>query len=69
MLRMYAGISTIAAGLFAFYYAHYHRPSLDPMANRVLSTSAYNWLHVGAWALVVLGGLIVIGSLLRPTRP
>jgi hypothetical protein len=69
MLRVYAGISTIGAGLFAFYYAHYHRPSLDPMANKVLSTSAYNWLHVGAWALVVLGGLIVIGGLLRATRP
>jgi hypothetical protein len=29
----------------------------------------YSWLRVGAWGLVILGGLIVIGSLLRPTRP
>jgi hypothetical protein len=69
MLRIYAGISTIGAGLYAFYYAHYHRPSLDPMANKVLSTSAYNWLHVGAWALVVLGGSIVIRGLFLSTRP
>ncbi len=69
MLRTYAGSSMIVAGLFAFYYAHYHRPSLDPMANKVLSTSAYNWLHLGAWTLVVLGGLIVIGGLLRRMRP
>jgi hypothetical protein len=68
MWRTYASLLMVAAGLVVFLYAHDHRPSLDPMANEVLSTGAYNWLHVGAWALVALGVLTLLLQVVRGYR-
>lgn len=65
MWRAYASLFMIAAGLCAFLYAHDHRPSLDPMANRVISTAAYNWLHLGAWMLVIVGALTLVLQAIR----
>jgi hypothetical protein len=68
MWRISAGAAMVVAGLYAFYYAHYHRPGLDPEANVVLSTHAYNWLHVAAWALVVFGGAAFVLPVIRSIR-
>jgi len=66
--RLYCGAGLIVTGLGGFYYAHYHRPGLDPMANEVLPSVTYNWIHVGAWALVILGCLTMTRGAMRGWR-
>ncbi|HEV7163659.1 MAG TPA: hypothetical protein VGN25_10430 [Solirubrobacteraceae bacterium] len=65
-LRFFVGVALGIAGFVAFVYAHHHDPTpeADPMAVHLLSESAYQWLHFGAIAAMVLGVLVVARGLI-----
>jgi hypothetical protein len=75
MWRIYGGATMVIAGIAAFIEAHRHVPVragrpevahpglLSPASG--LSPTAYDLLHIGAWALVIFGALTVIVGLIR----
>jgi len=80
MLRVYVGAALIIAGIAALIEAQANRPgyaklrpevprpevaSRVPPAHIGLSHTAYDLIRIGAWALVIFGGLIVVVWLIR----
>jgi uncharacterized protein YjeT (DUF2065 family) len=68
MRHIFGGAILLIAGIAAFIEAHSH-PPLEGLRERGgpshLSRTAYDLLRIGAWALVILGGLLVIVGLIR----
>jgi hypothetical protein len=71
MGRILFGAVLVIAGIAAFIEAHTHH-ALKPLAlpegpgePSHLSHTAYDLLRVGAWALVIIGGLLVVMGLIR----
>jgi hypothetical protein len=69
-LRFYAGSAVFCLGAYGFYYAHYHdpTPTADPEAVHLLSHTAYHLLHFGGLALMIVGMLAVLASVIRGIR-
>lgn len=72
MLRVYAGAIPIIGGIAVFIEAHRNMPvpAQRPGIGLVtpasgLSTTAYDLLRIGGWALVIVGVLTVILGLIR----
>jgi hypothetical protein len=79
--RIFGGAALVVAGIAAFVEAQSHRPMVRPAARSFrqaeeevaaprmihvgLSTTAYDILRVGAWALVIVGALLSIVGLIR----
>jgi hypothetical protein len=83
MRQVFAGAVLVVAGIAAFIEAHSHPPELEsrcrkggtacPLEDFVnvhigLSQTAYDLLRIGAWALVIVGGLLVVTGLIRYWR-
>ncbi len=68
MWRIYGGATMVVGGIAAFIEAHRHMPvparrplevgSVTPASG--LSTTAYDLLRIGGWALVIFGAVTVI---------
>jgi uncharacterized membrane protein YphA (DoxX/SURF4 family) len=74
MWRIFFGAALVVAGIAAFIEAHSHRPTHTCSEGREecfhlvssgLSQTPYDLLRIGAWALLILGGLLVIVGLIR----
>jgi len=80
MRRAFIGAALLIAGIAAFIEAHSHPPELEsrcrgggevcPLEDFIhvhvgLSQTAYDLLRIGAWALMIVGGLLVITGLIR----
>lgn len=79
MLRVYGGAILVIAGIVAFVEADRHHPAraLNVHGAHVLgritltgpgsewSQTAYDLVRIGAWTLVISGGLTVIAGLIR----
>ncbi len=75
MRRVYGGAALLIAGIAAFIEAHSHRPLRECPGGREicraessvhvgLSQTAYDLLHIGAWALVIVGALLIVVGLI-----
>jgi hypothetical protein len=84
MWRIFVGAALVVAGIAAFIEAHSHRPLRECPGGREicnagssvhvgLSQTPYDVLRIGAWALVIVGALLVIVGLIgywaRVRRP
>jgi hypothetical protein len=88
MVRAYIGAIMLIGGIAAFIEAHanhpvpaftppaefrWGRPDMEPSPASGLPPTAYDLLRIGAWALVILGGLTiafgVVGYLATLRRP
>jgi hypothetical protein len=73
--RAYAGAVMVIAGIAAFIEAHSHRPITHYVCpngseeckaanlfahHHGLSQTAYDLLRLGAWALVIVGALLIV---------
>ena len=77
-MRQVFGVTLVIAGIAAFIAAERHKslvlsPSLGTSfggvaIHRGLSPTAYDLLRIGAWALVIVGGLLVVMGLIRYWR-
>lgn len=74
MREILAGTVLVVAGIAAFIEAGRHHPSACGPRERCLtgpgepshlSTTAYDLLRIGGWALVILGALLVVTGLIR----
>jgi hypothetical protein len=78
MRQVFGGAVLVIAGIAAFIEAHDHRPIrstitlegsvAEKLASHPasgLSQTAYDLLRIGAWALVIIGGLLVVTGLIR----
>ena len=80
MRQIFGGAVLIIAGIAAFIEAHSHPPELESRCSTGgkaclledfvnvqigLSQTAYDLLRIGAWALMILGGLLVLTGLIR----
>jgi hypothetical protein len=80
MRQVFLGAALVIAGIAAFIEAHSHPPELEsrcrtggyacPLEDFTqvhvgLSQTAYDLLRIGAWALMIIGGLLVITGLMR----
>jgi hypothetical protein len=74
MRQAFAGAVLVVAGIAAFTAADRHEPLTTrfgpPGIGRVvlhrgLSPTAYDLLRIGAWALVIVGELVVVTGLVR----
>jgi hypothetical protein len=67
---LFGGLALVALGGWAFVYAHDHdpTPSADPMAVHLLSHLAYELLHYGGLALLVVGGLLIVAAFVDEIR-
>lgn len=77
MRQIFGGAALTVAGIAAFIEAHTHRPiprehvELPNLGGGLvsppsqLSTTAYDLLRIGAWALVILGVLLILTGLIR----
>jgi hypothetical protein len=80
MRQVFGGAALAIAGIAAFIEAHSHPPEVEsrcrgggqacPLEDLVhvhvgLSPTAYDLLRIGAWALILIGGLLVITGLIR----
>jgi cytochrome b561 len=65
--RFYGGSAIVCGGAFGLYYAHYHdpTPTADPEAVHLLSHAAYHLLYFGGLALMIVGVLLVLASVIR----
>jgi hypothetical protein len=83
MRQVFAGAVLAVAGVAAFIEAHSHRPitqyvcpngSEECKAAKLfahhhgLSQTAYDLLRIGAWALVIVGALVIVTGLMRYRR-
>ncbi len=73
MRRVFGGAALVIAGISAFIETHAHRPMHSGLPIRLLSgesappelsTTAYELLRIGAWALVIIGALLIIMGLM-----
>jgi hypothetical protein len=75
--RVFGGAALVVAGIAAFIEAHSNLPEAaeHPPPNvfcqsacghgaRGLSPTAYDLLRIGAWALVIIGALLVVVGLI-----
>ena len=87
MWRIFVGAALVVAGIAAFIEAHSHRPEYGCPGGREecrvgqahylhsgsLHQTPYDLLRIGAWALVIVGALLVIVGLIgywaRVRRP
>ena len=63
----FLGATLAVAGIAGFIEAQAHhplRPLAVPEPSR-LSTSAYDLLRIGSWALVIFGALLIVIGLMR----
>jgi hypothetical protein len=76
MRQVFGGAALVIAGIAAFIEAHAHEPGsyvgwgpglTAPYGlHRVgLSNTAHDLLRIGAWALVIVGALLVVTGLMR----
>ena len=74
MRQVLGGAVLVIAGIAAFIEAHSHAPrygcpsgqsECGQLVPRGLSQTAYDLLRIGAWALVIVGGLLVVTGLIR----
>jgi hypothetical protein len=72
MRQIFAGAVLAVAGIAAFIEAHHYRPLPSgyfvpgvPGAPSRLSQTAYDLLRIGAWALVIVGALLVLTGLIQ----
>ena len=80
MRQAFIGAALLIGGIAAFIEAHSHPPELEsrcrtggeacPLEDFIhvhagLSQTAYDLLRIGAWALMIIGGLLVITGLIR----
>ena len=73
MWRVFGGAALVVAGIAAFIEAHSHKPfprAGSSYLERVehsgaLSQTAYDLLRIGAWALVIVGALLVVTGLIQ----
>jgi len=72
MRRVYTGAIMVVGGIALFIYAHRHIPvpARQPELGIItpasgLSTTAYDLVRIGGWALVILGGVTVALGLIR----
>ena len=80
MRRAFIGAALLIAGIAAFIEAHSHPPELEsrcrtggeacPLDDYIpvqagLRQAASDLLRIGAWALMIIGGLLVITGLIR----
>ena len=80
MRQVFVGAVLTIAGIAAFIEAHSHPPEVESRCRRGgevcpleefihvhvgLSQTAYDLLRIGAWALMIIGGLLVITGLIR----
>jgi hypothetical protein len=79
MRRIFGGATLVVVGIAAFIEAYSHRPVIalsELRAARMaargetpphsgLSQTPYDLLRIGAWALVIFGGLLVTVGLMR----
>jgi len=72
MRQVFIGAVLVIAGIAAFIEAHEHRPegsvgSFAPLSQRPseLSHTPYDLLRIGAWALVIVGALLVVTGLIQ----
>jgi hypothetical protein len=81
MRQVFGGAVLVIAGVAAFIEAHSHRPMpavpcpkegpvptippCTPTPASGLSNTAYDLLRICAWALVIIGGLLVVTGLIR----
>jgi hypothetical protein len=72
--QVFGGAVLVIAGIAAFVQSSRHFPSACGLHERCitergepshLSTTAYDLLRIGAWALVIVGVLVVITGLIR----
>jgi hypothetical protein len=73
MWRVFGGAALVVAGIAALIEAHTHHPLRcpgcvpSPFASSEpsrLSTTAYDLLRIGGWAVVIFGALLVIIGLI-----
>jgi hypothetical protein len=70
---VFGGAALVVAGIAAFIEASSHRPVtcepgiryIPPCHASRLSQTPYDLLRIGAWALVIFGGLLVITGVIR----
>jgi len=83
--RVFGGAALVVGGIAAFIEAQSHRPRIVTEPGRArgayveyatgLSHTGYDLLRIGAWALVIVGGLLVVVGLIgywgtqRDARP
>jgi hypothetical protein len=71
MRQVFIGAVLVIAGIAAFIEAHTHRPFVEGEGfareheASHLSHGAYDLLRIGGWALVIVGGLLVVTGLIR----
>jgi hypothetical protein len=81
MRQVLGGAVLVIAGIAAFIEASSHKPEAHALPrfsrgqvlgyltltgpSRGLSQTAYDLLRIGAWALVIVGGLLVVMGLIR----
>jgi len=80
MRQIFGGAVLVVAGIAAFIEAHSHPPELEGRCRTGgracpvedfsnvhigLSQTAYDLLRIGAWALMIVGGLLVLTGLIR----
>jgi hypothetical protein len=78
MRRVFGGAVLVIAGIAAFIEAHSHAPRPEKVCGLAegcvssaasgLSQTAYDLLRIGGWALVIIGGLLVVTGLIRYWR-
>jgi hypothetical protein len=63
---VFGGAALVIAGIAAFIEAHSHRtrPASFGEGTEGLSQTAYDLLRIGAWALVIIGGLLIVVGLI-----
>jgi hypothetical protein len=74
MWRVFGGAALVIAGVAAFIEAHSHRPLRECPGGREscyagmsvhvgLSQTPYDVLRIGAWAIVIVGALLIVVGL------
>ena len=75
MRRVFGGAALVIAGVAAFIEAHSHMPvpampceanvfRCTPVPASGLSQTGYDLLRIGAWALVIVGALLIVVGLI-----
>ena len=77
MRSVFGGAVLVIAGIAAFIEAHSHHTTVHSTRRTWtasiisehrasgLSQTAYDLLRIGAWALVIIGGLLIVTGLIR----
>jgi len=72
MRRIFGGAALVIGGIAAFTLASRHAPQYTTVGHKLrlfqesaLSPTNYDLLSVGAWALVIVGTLLVVTGIIR----